>query len=120
MFVVSDFWAGDFNVNLSILGRRHDLVAVRVRDPRETELPAVGLVRWLDAESGEEIVMDSSAPTARAAIRNRARAHDEALNHLFATRGVDVVDIDITKSYVDPLREFFMEREGRRQRRSGR
>jgi uncharacterized protein (DUF58 family) len=103
-----------------VLGRKHDVVAVRVRDPRETDLPAVGLVRWVDAESGQEVLVDSSSAEARRHLAARAEAHDLALEHLFAGRGVDVVDVDTTKSYVEPLRKFFMEREGRRGRRSRR
>jgi len=120
VFLVSDFWTEDFGTSLSILGRRHDIVAVRVRDPRETDLPPVGLVRWVDAETGREMLVDSSSPAIRRQLAARAEAHDRALEHLFAGRRVDVVDIDVTTSYVDPLRKFFMEREGRRGRRSRR
>jgi len=120
VFLVSDFWAGDFTTSLSILGRRHDVVAVRVRDPRETELAPVGLVRWVDAESGREVLVDTASRDSRSQLAARATAHDQALERLFAGRGVDVVDVDITRSYVEPLRKFFMEREGRRGRRGRR
>jgi len=120
VFLVSDFWAGDFSTSLSVLGRRHDVVAVRVRDPREVSLPEVGLVRWVDAESGQELLIDSSARSTARRLAGRVGAHDRSMEKLLASRGVDLVDIDVTASYVEPLRKFFLAREGRRARRSGR
>lgn len=119
VFLVSDFWAGDFSTSLSVLGRRHDVVAVRIRDPRETSLPDVGLVRWVDAESGREILVDTSARATARRLTARVGSHDRTLGKLLASRGVDLVDIDVTASYVEPLRKFFLAREGRRTRRSG-
>ena len=118
VFLVSDFWTGDFSTSLSVLGRRHDVVAVRVRDPRETSLPAVGLVRWVDAETGQESVIDTSNRLTDRRLSGRAGVHDRTMEKLWASRGVDLVDIDATRSYVEPLRKFFLAREGRRARRS--
>ena len=120
VFLVSDFWTGDFSTSLSVLGRRHDVVAVRIRDPRETSLPAVGLVRWVDAETGQEVLIDTSAASTDRRLAARAGSHDRAMEKLWASRGVDLVDIDVTGSYVDPLRKFFLAREGRRTRRAPR
>jgi uncharacterized protein (DUF58 family) len=120
VFLVSDFWADDFSTSLSILSRRHDVVAVRVRDPRETGLPAVGLVRWLDAETGGERLLDTSSSAARQRLVQVAAQRDAGLERLLASRGVDLVDVDATQSYVEPLRKFFLAREGRRGRRGGR
>ena len=114
VFLVSDFWADDFSLSLSILGRRHDLVAVRIRDPRETALPDVGLVRWVDAETGRTTVVDTSDGVVNRQLDGHVQRHDGALEKLFASRGVDLVDVDVTMSYVDPLRKFFIAREGRR------
>ena len=120
VFLVSDFWTGDFSTSLSVLGRRHDVVAVRVRDPRETSLPKVGLVKWVDAETGQVALIDTSSDATARRLTGRAAAHDRALEKLLASRGVDLVDIDVTQSYVEPLRKFFLAREGRRSRRSSR
>lgn len=117
VFLVSDFWAGDFTTSLSVLARRHDVVAVRVRDPREGDLPAVGLVDWVDAETGRPLLVDTSSPSVRRRLTARLQAHDDVLSRLFQSRGVDVVDVDATGSYVEPLRRFFLTREGRRGRR---
>jgi uncharacterized protein (DUF58 family) len=120
VFLVSDYWATGFATRLSILARKHDLVAVRVRDPRETRLPAVGLVPWVDAETGEEFLLDTSSPAAVEFVTRRAEVLDGELEKLLAGQGVDLVDVDCTESYVDPLRKFFLEREGRRKRRGSR
>jgi uncharacterized protein (DUF58 family) len=120
VFLVSDFWSGDFTTSLSVLGRRHDVVAVRVRDPRETSLPDVGLVRWVDAESGQAVVIDSSSAATARQLAMRVAAHDGALEKTLAARGIDVVDIDVTQTYVEPLRKFFLAREGRIGRRGRR
>ena len=120
VFLVSDFWVGDFTTSLSVLGRRHDVVAVRVRDPRETDLPDVGLVRWVDAESGATELIDTSSAETRRQLAQRVQAHDGSLGRTLASRGVDVVDIDVTKSYVEPLRKFFLAREGRSGRKGRR
>ncbi len=117
VFLVSDFWTGDFTTTLSVLARRHDVVAVRVRDPREASLPAAGLVEWVDAESGAPLLVDTSQPALRQRLAARVAARDGFLAHLFQSRGVDVVDIDATGSYVEPLRRFFLAREGRYGRR---
>ncbi|MCP4574203.1 MAG: DUF58 domain-containing protein [bacterium] len=116
VFLVSDFWADPFITSLAAVGRRHDIVAVRVRDPRENELPAAGLVAWVDAETGEELLIDTSSRAATAELATRRAAHDGRLEQELASRGVDLVDVDATESYVEPLRRFFLAREGRRGR----
>ena len=120
VFLVSDFWAGDFSTSLSVLGRRHDVVAVRIRDPREIALPAVGLVRWVDAETGQVALIDTSSGSTTRRLAGHASSHDRALDKLLASRGVDLVEVDVTASYVEPLRKFFLAREGRRARRGPR
>ncbi len=120
IFLVSDFWCGDFSTSLSILGRRHDVVAVRVRDPRETTLPQVGLVNWVDAESGDTVLIDTSSAETRRQWSVRVSNHDQRLAQVLASRGIDMVEIDVTQSYVEPLRTFFLAREGRSGRKGRR
>jgi uncharacterized protein (DUF58 family) len=117
VFMVSDFWAEGFDAPLQILSRRHDCVAVRVRDPLETELPEVGLVRLRDAETGEERVVDTSHAASRKAVGDARVAHDRALETTFRRARVDLVDVRTDRSYVEPLSRFFSARSGRRGRR---
>ncbi|MBC8426844.1 DUF58 domain-containing protein [bacterium] len=116
IFLVSDFWAEGFERPLQVVARRHDMVAVRVRDPRETDPGGAGLVRWIDAETGREQLVDTSRSEVREALKSNAEAYDRGLTDLFRRSRMDVIDIDTTRSYVDPLRRFFM----RRVRRAGR
>ncbi|RKZ17682.1 DUF58 domain-containing protein [bacterium] len=116
VFLVSDFWSGPFETSLATVTRRHDVVGIRVRDPRETVLPAVGLVEWVDAETGREVLVDTSSAATGAGLRGRQRVHDDQLERVLASSGVDLVDIDATASYVEPLRRFFLARGKRRGR----
>ena len=116
VFLVSDFWSGPFETTLASVTRRHDVVGIRVRDPREAALPAVGLVGWVDAETGREVLLDTSSPAAMAGLRGRQQVHDGGLERVLARRGVDLVEIDATGSYVEPLRRFFLARGRRRGR----
>lgn len=117
IFLVSDFW-GELDTRvLRACSRRHDCVAVRVRDPREAELPPAGLVRWVDAESGRETVVDTDDPRVRAAVRDEVAARDAALQRTLRLAGVDLVDAATDRTYVDALSRFFAARTGRRRRR---
>lgn len=118
VFLVSDWWVGDCSRSLRIVARRHDCVAVRLRDPRESELPDVGLVAWRDAENGREVLVDTGSTAMRRQLRERVERHDRLLEDLFRRASVDLVDIDVTGSYVEPLQRFFVLRAGRRRRGS--
>ncbi len=114
VFLVSDFLAGGFGRALGIAGRRHDTIAVRVRDRRETELPPIGLVEFEDAETGERFVVNTSERAFREAFgRDRAAAEDE-LAHTLRQGKVDLIDLRADRPYVRPLMRFFKERERRR------
>ena len=113
VFIVSDFWADDFTASLRPVARRHDCVAVRVRDPHETRLPSVGLVRWQDAETGRTALVDTSDRQTAEVLAQRARQHDTILERRLRALKVDLVDIDASRSYVEPLQRFFVERAGR-------
>ncbi|HOX26599.1 MAG TPA: DUF58 domain-containing protein [Candidatus Krumholzibacteria bacterium] len=120
VFLVSDFWAGDFSSSLRTVARRHDCVAVRLRDPRERDLPDVGFVAWRDAETGREVLVDTSSRGARRQLQERVERHDSRLERQLRQAGVDLVDVDATGDYVAPLQRFFLARAGRRRRGGGR
>ncbi len=116
VFLVSDFWAPDFSASLRVVSRRHDCVAIRVRDPREAELPALGLVQWVDAESGRVQLVDTAHDGTRRDLAARVARHDGDLDRLLRRQHVDLVDIVADRSYVEPLQRFFARRERRRRR----
>ena len=114
VFLVSDFLAGGFGRALNIAGRRHDTIAVRVRDRRETELPPIGLVEFEDAETGERFVVNTSDRSFREAFGRDRAAVEEELERTLRHGKVDLIDIRVDRPYVRPLMRFFKERERRR------
>ena len=113
VFVVSDFVSKPFEKALGVAGRRHDVVALRVRDRRESELPPVGLVELEDAETGERLVVDTSNRDFRAAFASREEEARRGQDRTFRRSKVDVVDLSPGRPYLRPLMRFFEER-GRR------
>ena len=116
VFLVSDFWADGFDRPLKIVGRRHDCIAVRIRDPLETDPGDLGLVRMADAETGENMILDTADSRTQAAIRSAAARHDADLERLLREAGTDLIDIGLDRPYVNELRRFFERRESRRGR----
>ncbi len=117
VFLLSDFLDQDFERAFRRTGRRHDLVAVRITDPREEELPAVGLVELEDAESGRRLLLDTGDRTVRDAFRADAAVRREAVRQLTRAAGVDLIEVSTDGSHLDALIRFFRLRERRQRRR---
>jgi uncharacterized protein (DUF58 family) len=113
VFLVSDFLDGSFEKALRVTNRRHDLIAVRVSDPREDEIPNLGLVEMEDAETGERILLWSRDRAFRAGFAESRKRAATALRSLFRTQGVDLIEVGTDGNYVEPLVRFFRERERR-------
>jgi len=114
VFVISDFLDDDYERPLKLMRRRHDLVAISLFDPRERQLPDVGFINLQDAETGEQILVDSGRPAVREHFAREQRRAEEQRLALFRRTGIDEVSIDITQSYVDPLVRLFHARTRRR------
>jgi uncharacterized protein (DUF58 family) len=113
VFLVSDFQAPDFSKQLSITGRRHDLIAIPIVDPREVELPDVGLVTLEDAETGEQLDIDTSKRSIRKAFFETVdRLTAERLRQ-FRSKRVDTISLQTDEDYLPALRSFFRTRERR-------
>jgi len=113
VFVISDFFTGDFTRPLTVSARRHDMVALPIVDPAEEELPDVGVILLEDPETGEQIEVDTSR---RAISRNYAdlsALRTKELASMFGSRGIDMVSLRTDKDYLPVLRNFF-DRRGRR------
>jgi len=117
VFLFSDFIDRDYEQAFKRTGRRHDLVAVRVTDPREEELPAVGLVELEDAESGQRLLLDTGSRAVRDAYARAAAERRATVRHLTQTAGVDLIEVGTEGGHLDALIRFFRLRE-RRLRRS--
>ena len=112
-FLISDFQDEEYRKKLQVAAKRHDLVALSISDPREKELPPVGLVELRDAETGQHALVDTFDPAVRDAFAQQARARFDALRQLFRSTAVDQVEIRSDEDYMRPLIRFFRMRERR-------
>ncbi len=120
-FVVSDFFDKTIGENkksffedaLKIASRKHDLVALKIADKRESQLPDMGLVHFKDAETGKEMWIDTSDTNVRKNYYNQNMIRDIQLNNIFSRCGVDKVELFTGQNYIQPLMKLFKKREKR-------
>jgi uncharacterized protein (DUF58 family) len=117
VFLFSDFLDQDYERAVRRTGRRHDLVAVRVTDPREEDLPAVGLVELEDSESGRHLLLNTSSKAVRETFRAQALARRNAVRQLTRSAGIDLIEVSTDGGHLDALVRFFHLRERRLRRR---
>lgn len=113
VFMISDFMAPDFTKALTVTSRRHDLVAMPVTDPGESDLPDVGIVTLEDAETGAQIDVNTSSRAVRRGLFELNEERMRALDRLLRSRRVDVVPLSTAEDYLIALRAFFDQRERR-------
>jgi len=111
-FVISDFIQKEDNLEnaLSIANNRHDVVALRIYDERETELPDIGMIKLKDAETGEYSWVDSSDRMARSIYRKWWNDLSAQLDNSFKRSRVDYVSISTNHDYVKSLISLFKKR----------
>jgi uncharacterized protein (DUF58 family) len=113
VFLISDFMDAGYEDALKVVSKRHDLVAVRVNDPRESEMPDVGMVRFSDAETGNLVLLDTGNASVR---RDYALWWKQSFNRaseIFGRAGVDHTSIVTGRPYVKELLNLFRKREHR-------
>ena len=110
-FLISDFIdKGGFKDALTVANRKHDMVAIQVYDQRETELPAVGLMKIKDAETGQERWIDSGSARVREAYKTWWEKRQAAMSDTFKKCRVDAVSIRTEDDYVKALIALFDKR----------
>jgi uncharacterized protein (DUF58 family) len=112
-FVMSDFFAKEFKKPLSIANKKHDIVAITITDPRETELPNAGIIELIDAESGKPYLIDTSSAKVRRSYADKSGRLREERKKVFGSVGVDHIDISTDRSYVEEFIKFFRMRKRR-------
>ncbi len=112
-FLISDFMDDGFEKAVQIANHKHDLIAIRVTDRRETIMPNVGMVRMLDAETGKQMWIDTGSASVRRQLSRWATRKSQELDALFSRMGVDVVKAYTGEDYVKPLMNMFRKREAR-------
>lgn len=110
-FVLSDFYSNSSFLNaLQIANRKHDVVAIQVYDKRAKELPDVGLMRVKDAESGQEMYIDTSSKKLRQAHTHYWLEREENLRQTFAKSNVDWASVATDEDYVKAMMALFSQR----------
>ena len=113
VFFISDFQTSDFSRELSVSGRRHDFIALHIQDEREENLPNVGIITLEDAETGEQIEINTADRTTRARFNALAETHRTELNRTLRRNNIDAVALRTGENYLPALRAFFKQRERR-------
>lgn len=116
VFFVSDWLDTGYESAFRLAARKHDLIAVRVVDPREETLPAVGLVELKDAESGKSVLLNTSRASVRDSYARAAVERKSTFTSLARSGKVDVIDVSTDGKHFDALVRFFRLRESRRRR----
>lgn len=116
-FLVSDFFAGGFERSLALAGAKHDVIPIMLVDPRDEELPDVGLASFEDLETGEEVFVDTGDARVRAHYRDAMAALRRDREKLFHRLALDHVVVRTDQGVVAPIRALFARRARRRGRR---
>ena len=114
VFLLSDFMDSGYAKILQVVGKRHDLIGVVLNDKREDEIPEMGLVKFMDAETGKGRWIDTSDKRTRLLFKNLTTKNRERRRSLFLTSRLDSIEVQTGQDYIKPLVQFFKAREKRR------
>jgi len=112
-FLISDFQATNYETNVKLARQKHDLVAISISDPRERNLPKIGLINLRDSESGETLLIDTDNREMTKLLTSYEREKRGEFKKLFRSIGVDTIEIDTDGSLVEPIIRYFKIREKR-------
>ena len=112
-FLISDFQATNYETNVKLARQKHDLVAISISDPRERDLPKIGLINLRDSESGETLLIDTDDREMTKLLTSYEREKRGKFKKLFRSIGVDTIEIDTDGSLVEPIIRYFKIREKR-------
>ena len=113
VFLISDFIDGGYEKILRIVGKKHDLIGIVLRDQREKSMIDAGLIKFRDAETGEIRFIDTGDKIIRRSIIDENNHWNEYRRQLFLSSRLDSIDIETSHSYIKPLVDFFKLREKR-------
>ena len=109
-FVISDFVSPSFEDALKIASRKHDVVALRIYDAHEAQMPAIGLVQFRDAETGQMLWADTSNARVRSQYEQHWKGIQHKLDETFRRSGIDNTFIRTDEDYVKPMMKLFKQR----------
>src|SRR5437868_4173446 len=111
VFFISDFQAPDFSQALAVTARRHDFIALRIEDEREKVCPNIGIITLEDAETGEQIEINTAHRGTRTQLNEAVQRHESEVPRVLRRNNVDSVTLRTGEDYLPPLRAFFKQRE---------
>ena len=115
-FLISDFFTTGYDRALSLAAARHDIIPVMLVDPRDEELPNVGIASFEDFETGESVIVDTSSAVVRAHYEKQMRGIRAEQVRLFTKLGLDYCVVRTDQPYIKPLRDLFARRARRAHR----
>jgi uncharacterized protein (DUF58 family) len=112
-FLISDFMDEGYEKILRIVGKKHDLIGIVLDDRREKEIPNIGLVKLVDAETGAERWIDTSSRRVRERMIFNRKEKEKIRNSIFIKSRLDKIEVSTGSNYIQPLVQFFRRREKR-------
>lgn len=109
-FLLSDFFTEGYDRTLALAAAKHDLIPIVLTDPRDEELVDVGLARFEDLETGEDLLVDTSSPAVREHYKRQVLALRDQQAKTFRRLGLDHTVVSTATPYMKPLRELFARR----------
>jgi uncharacterized protein (DUF58 family) len=113
VFFISDFQAPDFSQALAVSGRRHDFIAIHIHDEREKVFPNVGIITLEDAETGEQVEVNTADRAMRTQFTDLVDKHETELSRTLRRNNIDTIALRTGDDYLPALRSFFKQRERR-------
>jgi len=110
VFVISDFMSADYEHTLKIASKRHDLTGVRVYDAREEQIPNIGVVPMVDAETGETVLVDTTSKQLRLNYEKHYKDQVKYFSETFSRSGAGVISTRVDESYVKKMLNYFKSR----------
>lgn len=109
-FILSDFLDPAFGNDLKVIGRKHDVIGIKVYDPMDQRLPDAGLMEFEDPETGRQMLVDTSDPLVRQLYQESFFNHTEQCQQSFVRSGADLLHVRTDEDYVKVLQKFFLKR----------
>jgi uncharacterized protein (DUF58 family) len=109
-FILSDFIAGQYKSQLKVIGKKHDVIGIKVYDKMDMQLPKVGLLQTIDRETGKTVLLDTNNSFTRANYQQYFFTETDNCKTVFKQAGADLLHISTENDYVKILQEFFIKR----------
>ena len=113
VFLISDFIDNGFWSSLKLANKKHDLIGIRIYDPAEISLPDLGLIKMFDPENENEFWVDTSSKKEKKLSKKSISENWEKFNNICKKNKFDVINISTNADYVEPIMNFFNQRERR-------